>query len=96
MENQEELQFRRLYLVHRPLAVAAADAHAVDNVALLGLVAQAAGLVRARRASQAHAAGHLAVLPAAHTQQEAEHIALLLAPQLLNVLRGPRKERPVA
>ena len=31
-----------------PLAATTADTHAVDNVALLGLVAEAAGLVEAR------------------------------------------------
>lgn len=75
-------------LVHRPLAATASDAHAVDDVALLGLVAHAASLVGARGARQAHNAGHLAVLPAANAQEEAEHIALLLPPQLLNVLQG--------
>jgi hypothetical protein len=34
----------------RALAATAADAHAVDNVALLSLVTQTASLVRARRA----------------------------------------------
>ena len=34
----------------RALAATAADTHAVDNVALLGLVTQAASLVRARGA----------------------------------------------
>lgn len=32
------------------LAATAADAHTVDDIALLGLVTEAAGLVRARRA----------------------------------------------
>ena len=75
-------------LVHGLLAAAAANAGTVHNVALLGLEAQAARLVRAGGAGQPHNAGQLAVLPAADAQQEAEHIALLLLPQLLNVLRG--------
>lgn len=37
-------------LADRLLAATAADAHAVDNIALLGLVAETAGLVWARRA----------------------------------------------
>lgn len=82
-------------LRHRLLAVAATDTHAVNDVALLSLVAQAASLVRARRARGAVHDVQLAVLPAAavldmphipNTEQEAEHIALLLLIQLLNVL----------
>jgi hypothetical protein len=40
-------------LGHRALAATTADAHAVDDVALLGLVSEAAGLVGARRAGGA-------------------------------------------
>lgn len=46
------------------LAVTAADTHTVDNVALLGLVAKAASLVRARGARGAVHHVQLAVLPA--------------------------------
>ena len=46
------------------LAVTTADANAVDNVALLGLVAKAARLVRARRARRAVDHVKLTVLPA--------------------------------
>ena len=38
-------------LGHRPLATSTADANAVDNVALLGLVSETTGLVGARRAA---------------------------------------------
>lgn len=62
------------HLGHRLLAAAAAHAHAVHHIALLGLVAQAARLVRAAGARQADQAGQLAVLPRAHAQQEAQHI----------------------
>lgn len=78
----------RPHLVHGALAAAAAHAHAVHHEALLGLVAHAAGLVGARGPGDAHDARQLAVLPAPHAQQEAEHVALLLLPQLLHVLRG--------
>ena len=53
---------------------------------LLGLVAESARLVGARGSRRAVHGGQLAVLPAAHAQQEAHDIALLLAPQLLLVL----------
>ena len=74
------------HLGHGLLAAAAAHAHAIDNVALLGLEAHAARLVRAAGPRQAHNAGQLAVLPAPHAEEEAEHIALLLLPELLDVL----------
>jgi hypothetical protein len=78
-------------LADGPLAVATANAHAVDHVALLGLEAHAAGLVGPARVLQADQAGQLAVLPAAHAEEEAEHIALLLPPQLLKVLQKARR-----
>jgi hypothetical protein len=56
-------------LGHRPLAAAAAHAHAVDDVALLGLVAEAARLVRAGRARGAVDDVELAVLAEMHSQQ---------------------------
>mmetsp|Transcript_19721 Transcript_19721/g.41207 ORF Transcript_19721/g.41207 Transcript_19721/m.41207 type:complete len:275 (-) Transcript_19721:33-857(-) len=77
-----------LALVHRALAATTAHAHAVDDVALLGLVAEATGLVLAGRAVHTHDLGQLAVLPGAHAQQEAHDIALLLPPKLLLVLVG--------
>ena len=52
-------------LRNRLLAVTAADTHTVDHVALLGLVAKAASLVRARRARGAVDHVQLTVLPAA-------------------------------
>ena len=76
----------RARLVHRPLAAATADAHAVDHIPLLRLVPQAPGLVRAAGARDAVHRRQLAVLPHADAQQEAEHVALLLLPELLHVL----------
>jgi hypothetical protein len=55
---------------------------------LLGLVPEATSLVRAAGTRDADNAGELPKLPAAHTQQEAEHVGLLLPPQLLDVLVG--------
>lgn len=60
---------------------------------LLGLVAEAASLVRASRARRAVDGGQLAVLPAADAQHELEHIALLLLPQLLEVLVSAWRRR---
>lgn len=70
------------------LAVATAHANTVDHVALLGLVTHTASLVGARRARGAVDDVQLAVLPAAHTQEEAEDVALLLLVELLEVLVG--------
>jgi len=71
-----------------PLATTTANAHAVDDEALLGLVAEPAGLVRARGAGGAVDGGELTKLPAAHAEDEAQHIRLLLLVELLNVLVG--------
>lgn len=68
------------------LAAAAAHADAVDHVALLGLVTQAARLVRARRTRHARHHVLLAVLPAPNAQKEAHGIRLLLLVELLEVL----------
>lgn len=76
-----------VHLVHGPLATSTAHTDAVNNVSLLGLEPEATSLVWAGGAVQAHDAWELTVLPAAHTQQETEHITLLLLPKLLNVLQ---------
>ena len=75
------------------LAAATADAHAVDAKALLGLVAQVARLLGARRARGTVDDRKLAVLPAAHAEQEADGVRLLLAPDLLEVLEGALRKR---
>merc|ERR1711980_85249 len=66
-------------------AATAAHTDAVDNVTLLGLVAQPTGLVGSGGSRSAVEVGQLTVLPAADAEQEAHHIGLLLAPQLLHI-----------
>ena len=56
------------------------------DIDLLGLVAQPVRLVGPGGARGAVQRRELAVLSAAHPQQEAHHIRLLLPPQLLDVL----------
>lgn len=56
---------------------------------LLGPVSEAPGLVGTRGLVDAHHGGELAVLPAAHAQQEAHGIRLLASPDLLDVLVRP-------
>jgi mRNA-degrading endonuclease toxin of MazEF toxin-antitoxin module len=55
-------------------ATTTANAHAVDDVALLGLVAEAARLVRAGRTACAVDGRQLPVFPSADTEEEAHHI----------------------
>jgi hypothetical protein len=75
-------------LVNWTLAATTANTGTVDHVALLCLVSQAAGLVRAGGPGQANNSWHLAVLPAADAEQEANDIALLLLVELLQILQG--------
>ena len=67
-------------------AVTAANAHTVDNISLLGLVAETAGLVRARWARGAVDNIQLSVLPAPNTEKESKDIRLFLFVQLSNIL----------
>lgn len=80
----------------RNWAFAATAAHTdpVYDIALLGLVAQPARLVGPGGSRGAVQRRELAVLPAAHPQQEAHHVRLLLPPQLLDVLVGTHVGSP--
>ena len=70
------------------LAVTTADTDAVDNIALLGLVSEAASLVRARGAGCTVDDVQLTVLPTADAKQETEDIRLLLLVELPDILVG--------
>ena len=59
------------------LAVTPADTDAVDNIALLGLVAQSASLVRARGTGSTVDDVQLAVLPATIPRLELQYIVHL-------------------
>lgn len=67
-------------------AATTADADSIYDITLLGLVAQPAGFVRPRGARGPVQRRELAVLPAAHPEQKAHHVRLLLPPELLDVL----------
>lgn len=56
------------------------------GLTLLGLVAQSPSLVGSGGPRSTVQVGQLAILPAAHTEEEPQHIRLLLAPQLLHIL----------
>lgn len=73
---------------HLPLSSTPSNAHPVDDVALLGFVAESPRLVRSSRPHSAVDGRQLPVLPAADPQQESEQVRLLLTPQLLQVLVG--------
>ena len=73
-------------LVHWLLPSTTSDPDTVDNVSLLCLEAHSTGLVRTARAHQSHNTGELSELPAPYTQKETKDIALLLLPELLDVL----------
>lgn len=75
-------------LRNRAFAATTAHTNPIYDITLLGLVAQPAGLVGPGGAGGPVQRGQLAVLPAAHPEQEAHHIRLLLPPQLLDVLVG--------
>ena len=77
----------------RALAATTAHADAVDDKALLGLVAETASLVGARRTRRTVQHRQLAVLPAAQAHQETQHVGLLLLVQLLDELVGTHLER---
>lgn len=62
------------------LAASSADAGAVDDVAVLGLVAEFAGLVGARGVVDSGDDGELTVLPGADSEDEVHEVALFLAP----------------
>jgi len=68
------------------LAATSADADTVDDVALLGLVADLACLVGAGWAVALVDNRHLTVLPGADSHDEAADITLLLSPKLFKVL----------
>eukprot|EP01084_Bolivina_argentea_P198886 340430_1 len=69
-------------------ATTTADAQTEDGVALLGLVAQGAGLLGAGGVLDADDGVLVAVLPSADTLGELEHIGRLLLPQLVQVHEG--------
>ena len=70
------------------LATSTANTNTVDNVSLLGLVAETAGLIGARRSACAVHRGELAVFPCTNTQNKAKGIRLLLLVQLFKILVG--------
>ena len=69
------------------------DLDSVNDVALLGLVAESSGLVGSGRSVQLHHGGQLSVLPGPHSEDEVHDFSLLLSPELLNVSVATRSRR---
>ena len=83
-------------LVIRTLAATSTNSNSVKDVTLLRLVSELVGLVSSGGTMDLLDLLLLAVLPCPHTKQESHHIALLLAPQLLEVFVGTHgRKRPV-
>jgi len=68
------------------LAATTANTDTINYESLLGLVAEAASLVGTSRAASAVNSGKLPVLENANAEKEAQHIRLLLLPELLKIL----------
>jgi hypothetical protein len=75
-------------LVSGALAATAANPHAEDRVAVLRLVAQRAGLLRACGPAATHDGVLVAELPRPHALDEAHDVGRLLLPQLVQVHEG--------
>lgn len=71
----------------RALASSATDGDAVYDESLLGLVSETASLVRTGRSGELHDLGKLSVLPSSHTEEKAEGVALLLAPNFFKIFK---------
>jgi len=68
---------------HILLTISTTNAYTVNHETLFRLVTETSSFVRARRSTCAMNGRQVSVLPAAHAQQEAHDIGLLLPPQLL-------------
>ena len=73
------------------LAATTANTHAVDDITLLGLIAQASGLIGTRGAGSTMDYWQLTIFPSADSQQETENITLFLLPQFFQVFIGTYK-----
>jgi hypothetical protein len=70
------------------LTTSTTDTDTVNHVALLGFVSETTGLVRARRTGSSVDNVELTVFPAAQTEDETQHIRLLLLVQFFEILVG--------
>ena len=73
------------------LSTTTTNADAVDDVTLLGLVAQSSSLVGAGGVASTVDGGELSVFPASQSQQKSESIRLFLLPKFLQVFVGTHR-----
>ena len=78
----------KTYLVHWLLTSSTANTDTIYNISLFSLVTKSASLVWSAWLRQTSNARELSVFPAADTLKKTEHIALLLLPELFNVLQN--------
>lgn len=70
------------------LAATSSDLDTVDNVSLLGLVTETAGLVDTGGSAGSVDGGELSVFPGSHTEDETHDIGLFLSPEFFQVFVG--------
>merc|ERR1719503_31058 len=76
-------------LGHTLLTATTLDTNTVNAIALLCLVSEMTGFVRASWAGGTVNGRQLTVLPSADTRQEPQCVCLFLAPELFKVFVGP-------
>lgn len=67
------------------LSASSSDSDSVDDVALLGSVSQASGLLDSGWSGASVDDRELSVLPGSHSEDEAHNVGLLLSPKLVQV-----------
>lgn len=70
------------------LSATSSDSNSVDDISLLGLVAELSCLVESAGSSDLVDDGQLSVFPSSHSQNESQDVGLLLSPQLFKILVG--------
>ena len=70
------------------LSTTSSDSNSVDDVALLGLVAESSGLIGSGRSGASVDGGELSVFPSSKTKNEVQNVRLLLLPKLFKIFVG--------
>jgi len=70
------------------LSATSSDSNSVDDVALLGLVAESSGLIGSGGSGASVDGGELSVFPGSETKNEVQDVGLLLFPKLFKIFVG--------
>lgn len=70
------------------LSSSSSDSHSIDNVSLLGLIANLSGLFWSGRLADSMDNWELSVFPGSESEDEGHHVRLLLSPQGLKIFVG--------